>query len=418
MLSPQLKPVVCILIPQIESSPLVFHQQTHLLLFRTSHCALCTLFLFYAMLVPRPRLHPCKAKYADKRGLMSQIEPAIPPDSEPPAEQRRTAELPRPRRFRKAIIQMPCYNEAPTLALALACLPRELPGVDKVEWLVIDDGSTDGTRAVALANGVDHVVSHTQNMGLARAFMTGLAACVELGADIIVNTDADNQYNARDIPALMQPILTGKAEYVIGTRPIKSIAHFSPLKKLLQRLGSWCVRLFSGTEVGDAPSGFRAMTRDTAMKLNVFNSYTYTLETIIQAGRKQIPVACVPVRVNEDLRPSRLVKSIPAYVQKSILTILRIFVVYKPFTFFCSIGAVMFGLGLVIGLRFLWHFFAGGGEGMVQSLILAAILLGMGFVSFMIAFVADLLAVNRMLLEDIRLNTLKNRLNSNQDKRE
>jgi len=340
---------------------------------------------------------------------MSQIKPAMPPDSEQPSGEKRSIEAPRPARFRKAIIQMPCYNEAGTLALALECLPRELPGVDKVEWLVVDDGSTDDTRAVALANGVDHVVSHTQNMGLARAFMTGLSACIELGADIIVNTDADNQYNAGDIPALIQPILDGNAEYVIGTRPIQSIAHFSPVKKLLQRLGSWSVRLFSGTQVGDAPSGFRAMTRDTAMKLNVFNSYTYTLETIIQAGRKQIPVASVPVRVNEDLRPSRLVKSIPGYVQKSILTILRIFVVYKPFTFFCSIGAVAFGFGILIGLRFLAHWFAGHGEGMIQSLILAAILLGMGFLSFMIAFVADLLAVNRMLLEDIRLNTLKAR---------
>lgn len=315
-----------------------------------------------------------------------------------------------PLHFNIAIIQIPCYNEAGTLALALACLPRELPGVDKVEWLIVDDGSTDDTRAVALANGVDHVVTHSHNLGLARAFMTGLSKCIELGADIIINTDADNQYNAGDMPALILPILEGKAEYVIGTRPILSIDHFSHVKKALQRLGSWSVRVFSGTQVGDAPSGFRAMTRDTAMKLNVFNSYTYTLETIIQAGRKQIPIACVPVRVNEDLRPSRLVKSIPGYVQKSILTILRIFVVYKPFMFFCSVGGIFFGLGLLFGFRFLIHWLAGAGAGMVQSLILTAVLLGMGFMSFMIAFVADLLAVNRMLLEDIRLNTLKVRL--------
>jgi len=306
----------------------------------------------------------------------------------------------------KLIIQIPCYNEAGTLAIALAALPRKVPGFDTVEWLIIDDGSTDDTVAVARANGVDHVIRHTRNQGLARGFMTGLDACLRLGADVIVNTDADNQYNADDIPALTKPILEHRADIVVGARPIETIKHFSPVKKMLQKLGSWVVRLASKTDIPDAPSGFRAMSRAAAQRLMVFNDYTYTLETIIQAGQKNMAITSVPIRINGDLRPSRLVKSIPSYIKRSIVTIIRIFIIYRPFRFFGTIGAVLFGAGLLIGLRFLWKYLGGEGEGHVQSLILAALLLGMGFQTLLIAVVADLLAANRKLLEDVRFLTL------------
>ena len=302
----------------------------------------------------------------------------------------------------KLIIQIPCYNEAETLAVTLAALPRKVPGFDVVEWLVIDDGSEDQTVRVALQYGVDHVVRHTRNCGLARAFMTGLQACTRLGADVIVNTDADNQYCAEDIPKLTTPILTGQADIVVGARPIESIKHFSPLKKMLQKLGSYVVRVASRTSIPDAPSGFRAFSREAAQHLVVFNEYTYTLETIIQAGQKNMAIRSVPIRVNEDLRPSRLVKSIPSYINKSIATIVRIFVVYRPFRFFGTIGLVLFAAGFLIGLRFLYYYFTGDGSGHVQSLILASVLLGMGFQTLLVAFVADLLAANRKLLEDVR----------------
>ncbi|MEQ9721777.1 glycosyltransferase family 2 protein [Yersinia alsatica] len=302
----------------------------------------------------------------------------------------------------KLIIQIPCFNEAETLAIALNALPRSVAGFDKVEWLIIDDGSTDDTVKVAKENGVDHVISHHQNQGLAKAFMTGLDNCLRLGADVIVNTDADNQYHADDIPKLTQPILDHSAEFVIGERPIETIEHFSPVKKLLQKLGSWVVRIASNTNIPDAPSGFRAMSRTVAQQLMVFNNYTYTLETIIQAGQKSMAITSVPVRVNEDLRPSRLVKSIPSYIKRSIITILRIFIIYRPFRFFATIGAILFTAGFLIGIRFLFHYLTGAGDGHIQSLILATLLLGIGFQTFLIAIVADLLAANRKLLEDIR----------------
>ncbi len=302
----------------------------------------------------------------------------------------------------KLIIQIPCFNEAETLAIALAALPREVPGFELVEWLIIDDGSSDNTVEVAQANGVDHVVRHRRNRGLARAFTTGIDACLRAGADVIVNTDADNQYNADDIPALVDPILKGEADMVVGARPIATIEHFSPLKKLLQQLGSWVVRVASKTDVPDAPSGFRAFTRSAAQQLVVFNDYTYTLETIIQAGQKNMAVASVPVRVNGDLRPSRLVKSIPSYLRRSIATIVRIFVVYRPFRFFGAIGAVLMSSGFLIGMRYIYFYIAGEGDGHVQSLILASALLIMGFQTVLVAFLADLLAANRKLLEDIR----------------
>lgn len=303
----------------------------------------------------------------------------------------------------KLIIQIPCFNEAESLPVTLAELPRAVPGFACVEWLIIDDGSLDATVEIAKAHGVDHVIRHAGNKGLARAFMSGLDACVRLGADVIVNTDADNQYCASDIPALVQPILEQRAELVVGARPISAIEHFSPLKKLLQRLGSWVVRVASKTDVPDAPSGFRAMSREAAKRLVVFNDYTYTLETIIQAGQKNLAVTSVPVRVNGDMRPSRLVRSIPSYIRRSIVTIVRIFVIYRPFRFFGCIGSVLFGAGFLIGIRFLLKYLAGDGEGHVQSLILASVLLGMGFQTLLIAFVADLLSANRKLLEDIRV---------------
>ncbi len=307
----------------------------------------------------------------------------------------------------KLIIQIPCYNEAGTLEITLKDLPRSLEGVDRVEWLVIDDGSTDDTVAVARKHGVDHVVSIPRNRGLAGAFVAGLDACVRLGADIIVNTDGDNQYRAQDMGALLRPILEGKADMVVGARPISEIGHFPPIKKVLQKLGSRVVRLASRTDVPDAPSGFRALTRDAALRLNVFSDYTYTLETLIQAGQKHMAVASVPVGVNRELRPSRLVKSIPSYVKRSLVTIVRIFVVYRPFRFFLSIGLVLFGLGFLLGLRFLYFFVTEDSAGHVQSLILSSVLLGIGFQTMLVAFLADLLAVNRRLMEDIQYRLRK-----------
>ncbi|TPI61351.1 glycosyltransferase family 2 protein [Mesorhizobium sp. B3-1-7] len=302
----------------------------------------------------------------------------------------------------KLIIQIPCYNEAETLATTLADLPRDIAGFDSVEWLVIDDGSTDSTVKVAEENGVDHIVRHTSNRGLAYAFMTGIEACLARGADVIVNTDADNQYCAEDIPSLAKPVLEGQADMVVGARPISEIEHFSPLKKLLQKLGSWVVRVTSKTDVRDAPSGFRAISRNAAQRLIVFSNYTYTLETIIQAGRKNMRVVSVPVRVNGDLRPSRLVKSIPSYLKRSVFTIVRIFVIYQPARFFGAVAAVLFGLGFLIGLRFLYFYLTEGVSGHVQSVVLAGVLLTMGFQSLLVAFLADVIAANRKLLEDIR----------------
>jgi len=310
----------------------------------------------------------------------------------------------------KLIIQIPCYNEAETLAIALGALPREVEGFDKVEWLIINDGSTDDTVKVAKECGVDHIVNFKHNQGLAKGFMAGIKESLRQGADVIVNTDADNQYEAKDIPKLVKPILEGKAEYVIGARPIDQTEHFSPAKKVLQKLGSWVVRKASRTDIPDAPSGFRAMSRECAMQLNVYNNYTYTLETIIQAGQKNMAITSVPIRTNEDLRPSRLLSSIPNYIKKSVVTIVRISVVYKSFQFFMTIAAILFGFGLLLGLRYLYFYFTGEGDGHIQSVILAGVLMGMGFQTGLIAFIADLLSVNRKLLEEIKLEQFKNSL--------
>ncbi len=304
----------------------------------------------------------------------------------------------------KLIIQIPCHNEARTLPVTLAGLPRHVPGFEAVEWLVINDGSTDGTVECARGLGVDHIVSFPKRQGLAKAFMAGITSALELGADVIVNTDADNQYCADDIAALVAPILAGSADFVVGERPIATIQDFSFSKKMLQKAGSWVVRAVSHTDIPDAPSGFRAMSRSCAGQLNVFSDYTYTLETIIQAGQKAMAITSVPVRVNREIRPSRLVKSIPAYIMRSAVTVLRIFVVYQPFKFFMAVGSLLLLLGLALGLRFLYFYFVTGtGGGHVQSLILASILLGMGFQTCLIAFIADLLSVNRKLLEQIKV---------------
>lgn len=309
----------------------------------------------------------------------------------------------------KLMIQIPCLNEAATLAIALAELPRSVPGFDSVEWLVVDDGSTDDTAKIAMSHGVDHVVRHPVNRGLAEAFMTGLDACLRLGADVIVNTDADNQYNGADIPNLTAPIIAGNAEIVIGARPISETEHFSWLKKKLQRIGSWAVRMASRTDVADAPSGFRAISRDAAMRLNVFNAYTYTLETIIQAGQSNMRVISVPIRTNPDLRPSRLVRSIYSYVKRSLLTILRMFVIYRPLAFFASLGALFGTAGLIAGIRFVCYYIGGDGGGHVQSVIFSALCIIIALMLLMMGLIGDLVATNRKLLEriDVRLQQLE-----------
>lgn len=301
----------------------------------------------------------------------------------------------------KLIIQIPCLNEEATLGVAIADLPREVPGFDCVEWLVVDDGSTDDTALVARGLGVDHVVRHPVNRGLAAAFMTGLDACLRLGADVIVNTDADNQYQAADIPKLTGPILSGGADMVIGARPIDQTDHFSWIKKKLQRFGSWAVRMASKTQVADAPSGFRAISRETAMRLNVFNAYTYTLETIIQAGLSNLRVHSVPIRTNADLRPSRLVKSVSNYVRKSLITILRVVVIYRPMRLFATVGTILAVIGFLVGLRFVYFYFTGDGSGRIQSVILSTLCILLGAMAWMMAVISELIAVNRKLLEKL-----------------
>jgi glycosyltransferase involved in cell wall biosynthesis len=314
----------------------------------------------------------------------------------------------------KLIIQIPCYNEEATLGLTLSELPRQLPGIEKVEWLIINDGSRDRTLEVAQACGVDHIVNFQSHQGLAKGFMAGIEAALRAGADIIVNTDADNQYCAADIPKLIAPILEGRAEIVVGARPIQEIQHFSPIKKLFQKLGSFVVRLASQTDIPDAPSGFRAISREAALRLNVFNEYTYTLETIIQAGQRGLAITSVPIRTNDYLRPSRLVKNITAYVHHSMLTIARIFMTYRPLQFFMMLGSVPFSLGFLLCCRWLLIFWGIIGDNptkpRVPSLILAAILILIGVQLWIFGLVADLMGVNRQLLEDIQLRLRRKEL--------
>ena len=308
----------------------------------------------------------------------------------------------RKRNFEKLIIQIPCYNEAEHLGSGLAELPREVEGFTTVEWLVIDDGSTDGTVEVAEGGGVDWIVRQPRNMGLARAFSAGVEAALEVGADVIVNTDGDNQYCSRDIPTLVAPILAGKADLVIGTRPISKIEHFSRLKKLLQKLGSWVVRQVSQTDVPDSPSGFRAFSRGAAIRLNVFSEYTYTLETIIQAGLDGLVVSSVPIRTNRPLRESRLVKNVPSYLWQSAVTIVRIFLTYRPLRFFWLLGSLPLGLGALLGIRWMILSLGAPQSTNIPSLIAAAILINVGFQLFLVGLLADLLAANRKLVQETR----------------
>jgi glycosyltransferase involved in cell wall biosynthesis len=297
----------------------------------------------------------------------------------------------------KLIIQIPCYNEEQTLPLTLADLPREVAGFDTVEWLIIDDGSADRTIEVARANGVDHVVKLTNNKGLAAGFQAGLDACLKLGADVIVNTDADNQYDGRDIPKLLGPILAGEADMVVGDRQVETIAHFSPLKIALQRLGSWVVRQASSTNVPDTTSGFRAYNREAALQMQVVSKFTYTLETIIQAGKLLVAVDHVPIRTNEKTRESRLFPSMGAYVRRNSISIFRIYAQYEPLRVFWSAAAVIGVAAIAVWGRFIVSWIQGEGAGHVQSLILGAVLFIAAMLLFALGVIGDLLAAQRTL---------------------
>ncbi len=315
----------------------------------------------------------------------------------------------------KLIIQIPCYNEEATLAGTLADLPREVPGFDAVEWLVIDDGSTDRTVEIARQCGTDHIVRLSHNQGLAAAFSEGLEASLRAGADVIVNTDGDNQYQARCIPDLTQPIVDRRAQIVVGARPIATVPHFSPVKRALQHFGSWVVRRASRTDIADAPSGFRAFDRAAAMQLYVFNRYTYTLETIIQAGRLGIPIISVPVEVNDPTRESRLFRSIGQYVMRSVQTILRIATLYSPLRTFSILATILMLPGVLAFARFLVFYAQGRGDGHVQSLVIGAALIAAGAVTFVGGLIADLIAANRVLLADIRGRLLKAELDRDRE---
>ncbi len=304
----------------------------------------------------------------------------------------------------KLIIQIPAYNEEKTLGTAIDALPKQIDGIDEIEVLIIDDGSVDKTIDVARAHGAKYIVSNEKNLGLAKTFVKGIKKAVELGADIIVNTDADNQYDANNIKDIVKPILEKRADIVIGTRPIAQISHFSPVKKILQKLGSWVVRMVSSTDVEDAPSGFRAMSARAAKEINIYDNFTYTLEMIIQSKVKGLNIVSVPINVNQDLRPSRLFKNSFQYILRSIITIIRMFIVYRPFRFFAILAGIIGLVGFVLGLRFLLFYLTGDGSGHIQSLILSAICLIIGFQTLLLAVIADLLAINRRLLEDLKNN--------------
>ena len=307
----------------------------------------------------------------------------------------------------KLIIQIPCYNEEETLELAYRDLPRHIDGIDQIEYLIINDGSQDKTVQKARELGIQHIVSFKRNKGLAHGFLAGLDACLHLGADIIVNTDADNQYCGADIAKLVKPILDGKADIVIGERPIDQTEHFSWQKKKFQHLGSWVVRIASDTDIPDAPSGFRAYSRDAALRINVVNEYTYTLETIIQAGHEKIAMTSVPIRTNAETRPSRLFSSMWRYMKRSATVITRSFLMYQPLKFFSTIGVIFILIGAILGIRFLIFMALGDGGGHIQSLILTAILLIMGFQTVTIGLLGDTIASSRKILQDVQYRVRK-----------
>jgi len=307
----------------------------------------------------------------------------------------------------KLIIQIPCYNEAETLVIALNELPKKIEGVDEIEYLVINDGSDDDTERIALEWGVHYIVHFKRNLGLARGFLAGIDLALRHGADIIVNTDADNQYRGADIEKLIRPILNREADIVIGERPIDEITDFSFIKKRLQRFGSYVVRLASKTDIPDAPSGFRAYSRKAAMRVNVHNEYTYTLETIVQAGRNKMAITSVPIQTNPELRKSRLMHSTFDYVKKSVLTILRAVLMYKPLKIFFLLGGCAMSGGIAIGVRFLFYYFQGNGSGHIQSLILATMLIIIGSLTIVTGLQADIISANRKLLEDIQYRVKK-----------
>ena len=319
----------------------------------------------------------------------------------------------------KLIIQIPCLNEAATLPATLAELPRAIPGVDVIEYLVIDDGSTDGTSDVARAHGVHHVVRFKGHRGLAAAFTAGIDAALRQGADFIVNTDADNQYPGRLIPQLIEPLLSGKFDIVIGDRNIREIPHMSGFKKALQRIGSWAVRRVSNTAVPDTTSGFRGYTRDAALRMTVVSEFSYTLETIIQAGKKRMAIAHVEIHTNPHTRPSRLFDSLYGYIKRSAATIVRIYTMYEPLKVFSYIGGVAFLVGFAVAMRFVISYLINGyEEGKIQSLILAAAMMIVGLNIVLIGFVADAIASSRKLTEDVLYRMRKMELdNDRRDRR-
>jgi glycosyltransferase involved in cell wall biosynthesis len=304
---------------------------------------------------------------------------------------------------KKLIIQIPCLNEAATLPATIADLPRAVPGIDVVELLVVDDGSRDGTAEVARACGVTHVVRLRRNKGLAAAFMAGIDASLKRGADFIVNTDADNQYAGREIPRLLAPLLAGEADICIGDRNIAELQHMSWRKRQVQRLGSWVVRQVSNTTVPDTTSGFRAYTREAALRMTVVSEFSYTLESIIQAGKKRMAIAHVPIETNPRTRESRLFDSPFSYIKKSAATIVRIYAMYEPLKVFTYIGLAVFSVGVALSLRFVYYYFTTTpfGPRMLQSLIAAAVLLIVGFQVLVIGLLADVISGNRKLLEDL-----------------
>ncbi|MGE4420697.1 MAG: glycosyltransferase family 2 protein [Pseudodesulfovibrio sp.] len=299
----------------------------------------------------------------------------------------------------KLVVQIPCYNEEHTLPATLADIPRQIDGVDVVETLIIDDGSTDDTIRVAKENGVDHIVVNPRNLGLARSFRRGLDACLKLGADIIVNTDGDNQYAGWDIPKLIQPILDGKAEMVVGDRQTDKVEHFSKRKKLLQRFGSGAVARLAGIDIPDAVSGFRAVSREAALKLNIVSSFSYTTEMLIQAGKKHMAVASVPVETNEKTRESRLFKSIPSFIQKQVSTMVRMYAMYQPLRVCFYLGTILSLIGLFPIIRFIILYALGNGAGHIQSLVIGGVFLVLGFIAYMFGIIADIVNFNRQLIE-------------------